>query len=104
MTRRLSDREVRRILRLHVDHEWTAPRIARAMNLSSKAVYDIIWGRTHQHITGGENRSAASTRAEARARLIRSVYAQTGSKQQAADAAGVSWQTAHYHLTKDDAA
>jgi predicted DNA-binding protein (UPF0251 family) len=102
--RRLTDAEVREVLRLHVRKKMTAPDIAARMGVSSNAIYQILWGLTHTDITKGRNVSQARKRVADRVDLMRSVYAETGNKTAAARAAGVTWQTANHHITKGDAA
>ncbi len=102
--RRLTDVEVREVLRLHVRHKKTAPWIARKMGVAPNTIYAILWGMSHGDITKGRNVSQARKRVADRVDLMRRVYAETGNKTAAARAAGVTWQTAHHHITKGDMA
>lgn len=102
-SRRLTKAEVLRILRMHVDQQMKPREVARRMRVSVTTVNSILWGLSHQDITKGRNVSQAAKNSADRAKLIRAVYAETGSKTAAARAAGVTWQTVNYHLSKDAA-
>jgi hypothetical protein len=88
---------------MHVDQATKPREIARKLKVSVNTVNGILWGLSHLNITQGRNVSQARQNTAERAELIRVVYAATGSKTAAARAAGVTWQGANYHLTKDAA-
>jgi hypothetical protein len=102
---RLTDRQVRAILKAHTQPPHTSvPKLAARYGVSEQTVWKIIWGRSHKRVTQGVNTSIAATQRQQRIDVLRRVYAETGNKAEAARAAGLTWQAAHYHLKKDNAA